>query len=86
MQLRGANGTHGCRARLEKEFAQRVAASETSNEFQAKEVKFANLPEYYTAYKERPHDVAYLGASVVARVSLWYRARAKWRLHFSQSC
>ncbi|KAJ3063421.1 hypothetical protein HDU98_000773 [Podochytrium sp. JEL0797] len=47
-----------------------LAASETSNEFQAKDIKYAKLPEYFSAYKEGGADATYLGATITARMVL----------------
>ncbi|KAI8819907.1 actin family [Fimicolochytrium jonesii] len=58
----------GMRGRLDKELGKLISASETSNEFQAKEIKWAGLPEYFPSYKEKQQDVGFLGASVVARI------------------
>ncbi|KAJ3160380.1 Actin-like protein arp9 (SWI/SNF complex component arp9) [Geranomyces michiganensis] len=64
----GSSALKGLRQRLDRELMQLVAASETSNEFQAKEIKWMGMPDYFTAYKDAPNDVTYLGASIVARV------------------
>ncbi|TPX61369.1 hypothetical protein PhCBS80983_g01161 [Powellomyces hirtus] len=64
----GCAGLKGLRHRLDKELMGLVSASETSNEFQAKELKWAGLPDYFTAYKDCPNDLTYLGASIVARI------------------
>ncbi|KAI8592567.1 actin family [Geranomyces variabilis] len=64
----GSSALKGLRQRLDREIMQLVAASETSNEFQAKEIKWMGMPDYFTAYKDAPSDVTYLGASIVARV------------------
>ncbi|KAJ3172816.1 hypothetical protein HDU87_007818 [Geranomyces variabilis] len=64
----GSSALKGLRQRLDREIMQLVAASETSNEFQAKEIKWMGMPDYFTVYKDAPSDVTYLGASIVARV------------------
>lgn len=65
----------GLRDRIESEMTPFLAASETSNEHQPKEIKWRSLPEYFTAYKERHADVSFLGACIVARVSEWWDVR-----------
>ncbi|KAJ3081810.1 hypothetical protein HK102_002110 [Quaeritorhiza haematococci] len=59
----------GLKQRLEYEIAPYIAASETSNEFQAKEIKFVRVPEYLTAYKEKQQDVGFVGGIIVAKLT-----------------
>jgi actin-related protein len=65
----GCANIKGIRERLEYECAPYLAASETSNEFQPKEIKFPKIPEYMTSYKETFPFVTYLGCTVVAKVN-----------------
>ena len=44
-----------------------MAASETSNDLQPKEIKFSRPPEYFTKMKERPQDMPFVGAQIVAQ-------------------
>lgn len=64
----GVSNIKGLEARLESEIAPFIAASETSNEFQAKEIKFLNVPEYFTVYKEKRANADYLGSCILAKV------------------
>jgi hypothetical protein len=61
----------GFRERLEKEFAVYLAASETSSEFQAKDMKFTKIPEYFLAYREKEAEATYLGSAIVGKVVLF---------------
>ncbi|KAJ3268137.1 Actin-like protein 8, partial [Blyttiomyces sp. JEL0837] len=63
----GLSAVRGLRERLENELARLLAASETSSEFQPKEVKFTKTPEYFLNFKDRPSDAAYLGGTIVGR-------------------
>jgi Actin len=47
-----------------------VCCSETCHETQPKEIKWARLPDYFVAYKDRLYDAAFLGGVIVARVSV----------------
>ncbi|KAJ3195770.1 hypothetical protein HK101_011112 [Irineochytrium annulatum] len=58
----------GLKDRLEKDLEVHLAASETAHEFQAKEVKYAKIPEFFAAYKDRGNGAVYLGATIVAKV------------------
>ncbi|TPX66978.1 hypothetical protein SpCBS45565_g04079 [Spizellomyces sp. 'palustris'] len=64
----GCSLLKGMKQRLEVEIGSLIAASETSNEFQAKDIKWVNMPDYFTAYKDRLQDASYVGASVVAKI------------------
>jgi actin-related protein len=64
----GCSEIRNFQARLESEILGLCAMSETSNEYQAKEIKFAQIPEYMTSYKEMKSNVAMLGGSIVGKV------------------
>lgn len=53
--------------RIEVECAISLAASETSSEFQAKELGWLKIPDYFTNFRERPQDMGYVGGSVTAK-------------------
>ena len=55
--------------RLELETKKVLAASETSNEFQAKEISWLKIPEYFSNFKEQPQHMSFVGASVVAKIT-----------------
>ena len=57
----------GLKTRLEFEYAPYIAASETSHESQAKEIKFLKELEYLTAYKSAK-NAGYLGAVIALKV------------------
>ncbi|TPX33497.1 hypothetical protein SmJEL517_g03648 [Synchytrium microbalum] len=57
----------GMPKRMEQELAPFIAAADTANENQAKEVNFLKCPEFFVAYKERPHDWSFLGTSVLSK-------------------
>ncbi|KAI9024754.1 actin family [Hyaloraphidium curvatum] len=63
----GLSAVKGLRERLEEELTQFVAASETANDLQPKELKFVKPPEYFTKMKERPQDMAFVGAQITAQ-------------------
>nr|KAJ3423201.1 general RNA polymerase II transcription factor [Polyrhizophydium stewartii] len=56
------------RERFEKEIAPLIAASETSSEYQAKEIKWLRLPDYLVSFKDRPAEAAFLGGSITAKI------------------
>ena len=60
----------GLRERLLHEVLPFIAASETSNEYQCKEIKFSNMPEYFTVYKDALafNESAFLGGAIVSKV------------------
>lgn len=60
----GLSEIKNLRDRLEYEMVPFLAASETSHEYQAKEIKFARIPEFYMNYKEKHHLARYLGTVV----------------------
>ncbi|KAI8914484.1 actin family [Gorgonomyces haynaldii] len=64
----GSSLIKGMKTRIEKEAGQQIAVSETSNESQAKEVKWQRLPAYLMTYQERPHQMSFLGGAIVAKV------------------
>ncbi|KAJ3123587.1 general RNA polymerase II transcription factor [Physocladia obscura] len=67
----GLSVVPGLHDRFENEMLGFLAASETSNEFQVKDVKFAKIPEYLSsAYKEPSPNAAFLGATITARLTL----------------
>ncbi|KAI8618355.1 actin family [Chytriomyces sp. MP71] len=66
----GASAVPGLQERYEKEMDVFMSASATSNDFQAKEIKFAGIPEFFGAYKQGGCDAAYLGGVIVARLTL----------------
>ncbi|KAI8849382.1 actin family [Chytridium lagenaria] len=66
----GVSAVKGLRERLENEILLYLAASETSNEFQAKEIKYVKIPEYFSAFRDRNSDAVYLGGTIVARLTL----------------
>jgi hypothetical protein len=47
-----------------------LAASETSNEFQAKDIKHVKMPEYFSSYKHLGTESVFLGGVIVAKVSV----------------
>ena len=53
--------------RIEIECAIYLAASETSSEFQAKEMGWIKIPDYFTNFRERPQDMGFVGGSVTAK-------------------
>jgi hypothetical protein len=55
-----------------------VAASETANDLQPKEVKFARPPEYFTKMKERPQDMPFVGAQIVAQALFKATSERMW--------
>ncbi len=64
----GLSALPGLKPRLEKESELYLSASETSNENQAKEVGWVKIPDYFLSFKDRAQDMAFVGASVVAKV------------------
>lgn len=54
--------------RLENELTALIAASETSNEFQAKEVRIVGAPEYFVEFRDKGEDIVCAGAGIVAKV------------------
>ncbi|KAJ3108540.1 hypothetical protein HDU97_000822 [Phlyctochytrium planicorne] len=60
----------GLRERIENELTVYLAASETSNEFQGKEIKYVKIPEYFSAFREKPADAVFLGGIIVAKLTL----------------
>lgn len=64
----GLSALPGLKPRLEKESTLYLSASETSNENQAKEVGWVKIPDYFLSFKDRAQDMAFVGASVVAKV------------------
>ncbi|RKO89176.1 hypothetical protein BDK51DRAFT_25420 [Blyttiomyces helicus] len=64
----GSGQLKGLRQRLEHEMAPFIAATETSNEYQPKEIKWRDIPEYITELKSRPQDAGFIGASILAKV------------------
>ncbi|KAI9091435.1 actin family [Phlyctochytrium arcticum] len=64
----GVSQLRGMRKRLETGLATQIAASETSNEFQAKEVKWVGLPDYFTGFKGRDQDATFVGASIICKI------------------
>jgi actin-related protein len=63
----GLAAISGIKNRIESECALYLAASETSSEFQAKEVGWLKIPDYFTNFRERPQDMGFVGGSVTAR-------------------
>ncbi|KAJ3043290.1 actin [Rhizophlyctis rosea] len=63
----GGSALKGMKQRLENELMALISASETSNEFQAKEVRIVGVPEYFGEYRDRGEDIACAGASIVAK-------------------
>jgi len=63
----GLAAISGIKNRIEVECALYLAASETSSEFQAKEVGWLKIPDYFTNFRERPQDMGYVGGSVTAK-------------------
>ncbi|KAL3900566.1 MAG: hypothetical protein SGCHY_001247 [Lobulomycetales sp.] len=57
----------GIEGRLETEVAPYISASETSHEFQAKDIAFLRIPEFFTEYKNSPLETAFLGSCMVAK-------------------
>jgi len=39
---------------------------------QVKEIKFLKIPEYFTKMKDRYQDLGFIGASIVAKVSIFF--------------
>ncbi|KAJ3248418.1 general RNA polymerase II transcription factor [Chytriomyces hyalinus] len=66
----GVSNVAGLQDRYESEMAIYISASATSNDFQAKDLKFVGIPEFFSAYKEGNADAAYLGGILVARLTL----------------
>ncbi|KAJ3234327.1 hypothetical protein HDU81_001483, partial [Chytriomyces hyalinus] len=66
----GVSNVAGLQDRYESEMAVYISASATSNDFQAKDLKFVGIPEFFSAYKEGNGDAAYLGGILVARLTL----------------
>ncbi|KAJ3387666.1 hypothetical protein HDU84_000618 [Entophlyctis sp. JEL0112] len=64
----GVSSVQGLQERFEAELTAFMSASETSNEFQAKDVKFAKIPDYFSAYKDGGAGATFLGGTIVARV------------------
>ncbi|KAJ3253472.1 general RNA polymerase II transcription factor [Boothiomyces macroporosus] len=64
----GTSNLQGLKERFEYETSKLIASSETSNEYQPKEIKWLKIPEYMTMYKERPADVTFLGGAIVSKV------------------
>ncbi|KAI9208297.1 actin family [Polychytrium aggregatum] len=64
----GSSNLIGLKDRLESEIAPYISASETANEYQPKEIKFLRLSEYFVNFKDQPHDAAFIGASLVAKL------------------
>ncbi len=56
------------RDRLEYELVPFLASSETSHEFQSKEIKYVRIPEFYAGYKDNHRDANYLGAVVLSKL------------------
>ncbi|KAJ3416629.1 hypothetical protein HDV05_000911 [Chytridiales sp. JEL 0842] len=65
----GMAAVKGLKERLEKEFEVYLASSETSSEFQGKDMKFVKVPEYLLAYREKESEAGFLGGVVVAKVN-----------------
>ncbi|KAJ3114427.1 Alpha-centractin [Phlyctochytrium bullatum] len=63
----------GFRERLEHELSVFLAASETSSEFQAKEMKYLKIPEYFSNFRDKPEDLVYLGGTIVAKDNISQR-------------
>ncbi|KAI9359600.1 actin family [Zopfochytrium polystomum] len=63
----GVSPVKGLKERLENELNSRLSASQTSNEFQAKDCKFVKVPEYFLAYKDSPGDITFLGGIITAK-------------------
>ena len=68
--------------RIEAECAIYLAASETSSEFQAKELGWMKIPDYFTNFRERPQDMGYVGGSVTAKCTLISPANYITRVSF----
>ncbi|KAJ3219822.1 hypothetical protein HDU67_009010 [Dinochytrium kinnereticum] len=66
----GASAVKGIRERLENELSVFLAASETSSEFQPKDLKHVRIPEYFSAYRDRQADAVFLGGTIVAKLTL----------------
>ncbi|KAJ3208458.1 hypothetical protein HDU82_002462 [Entophlyctis luteolus] len=66
----GVSSVQGLQERFEAELTAFMSASETSNEFQAKDVKFAKIPDYFSAYKDGGAGATFLGGTIVARLTL----------------
>eukprot|EP00842_Homolaphlyctis_polyrhiza_P006640 jgi/Hompol1/6978/HPOL_005135-RA len=64
----GCSLISGIQSRIERELAPLLSASETSNEFQPKELKWVRIPDYFVSFKDQPCDAAFLGASVTAKL------------------
>ncbi|KAH9275539.1 hypothetical protein BASA83_001821 [Batrachochytrium salamandrivorans] len=64
----GCSLIKGIKERIEAELARLLAASETSSEFQAKDVKWTKLPDYFVEFKDRPCDASFLGGSIAAKL------------------
>ncbi|KAJ3318553.1 general RNA polymerase II transcription factor [Boothiomyces sp. JEL0866] len=64
----GTSNLQGLKERFEYETSKLIASSETSNEYQPKEIKWLKIPEYMTMYKERPADVTFLGGAIVSKL------------------
>lgn len=64
----GSSNILNFRVKLQEEAAAFISASETSNEYQPRELKFNSFPEYFPTYKGRQTDGPSLGASIVARL------------------
>ena len=54
--------------RIESEMSIFLAASETCNEFQPKELKWVKSPDHYAIYRDQIQDIGFLGASIAAKV------------------
>lgn len=64
-----------------------LAASETASDLQPKEVKFCRPPEYFTKMKERPQDMPFVGAQIVAQAVFKATNERMWitRLDYNEA-
>lgn len=55
---------------MEKDIKRFLSITDFANEIQPKDIKFGRMPEYIEAIKGNVQDAAWLGSSVVAKVSI----------------
>ncbi|CAG8631561.1 4286_t:CDS:2, partial [Paraglomus occultum] len=58
----------GLKERILKELHRFLSITENAGEFQTRECKCLKIPEYFTAYKDRPDLAGFLGAAIVAKL------------------
>ena len=62
--------TIGLSQRIEKQVQLLISCSETSNEYQSRELKFIKTPEYMSSYKDLPTHIGFLGGTIVSKVKI----------------